>query len=315
MAKSPGVGGVVGGFCWAIWKISQNCIQDSNFYTMTEKRQQRRYALILFIVLKGCVGCECARPPPARWSHPFDLSAQASWWWRCCWTLAAWCSPREKMSASQTTNCNISRVSTCGMCPTCGIPAEGPSPVPPQWWRSPSPSPSVGRKYLENEPLLQGCMRENVFPPTRKQERLTGLGTMGSWSSSGSYAFIIGRLFIGICILTGATVKNKTNKQTKKPTRDQKDQSWHHEVRADSRQTGKLLQGGHDRPKKHRKLSLPYPHIHILVTSFLFSRTFFLTSESARPISLPRFERVICLDMRSLLPFSSWICCLCPKTM
>lgn len=35
-SKSPGVGGAVGGFCWAIWKISQNCIQDSNFYTMTK---------------------------------------------------------------------------------------------------------------------------------------------------------------------------------------------------------------------------------------------------------------------------------------
>lgn len=91
--KSPGVAVTVEGFCWAIWKINQNCIQDSNFCTVTE---QRRFNAVLLKVLwmRACSA------PPARRSHPFDLSGQAGWRWRCCWTLAAWSSPGDNTSTS-----------------------------------------------------------------------------------------------------------------------------------------------------------------------------------------------------------------------
>lgn len=58
-------------------------------------------------------------------------------------------------------------------------------------------------QYSQNEPLF-GL---SLLP--RKLEALTTLGAMGLWSLSGSYALIIGTLFMGICTLTGAAVENK----------------------------------------------------------------------------------------------------------
>lgn len=91
-----------------------------------------------------------------------------------------------------------------------------------------------------------------IVPSPREQERLTALGTMGLWSASGSYAFIIGRLLIGTCILTGATVEIK---KKKKKIQDQTDQFRPDEVQADPRRRGK---------RRKQKPSLPFPHILIL---------------------------------------------------
>lgn len=62
---------------------------------------------------------------------------------------------------------------------------------------------------------MSHCLGLLLLP--RKLEALTALGAMGLWALSGSYALIIGRLFMGICTLTGAAVENKRKKIEDQP--------------------------------------------------------------------------------------------------
>lgn len=210
MPKSPGVAVMVGGFSWAIWKISQDCIQDSSFCMMKDLGKKSREAFIRFI--RRFRGCECARPDlPGGLVHLTLQGKQVGGEGAVerrqrevlkekTWAQVRWHTGTSALRAHVGWGPRVAYLQE--VLHLCLHTHHG----------------LLHRLSEENNHKTSPCFRlhpgkRSIFSP-QEAERLTALGMMGV-SVSGSNALIIGRLLIGTCILTGATGE-KTNKKPQK---------------------------------------------------------------------------------------------------